>query len=297
LVLTTLFVAVRIFANPISNVSQKQLAQRSAHPVFIITSVFGVLAAISAILCVLFGPISIPPDVWTTMVVAATLAVTGNVLLVYALRDTDLSVLGPINAYKSLVSLVLGFFLIGERPTPMGLAGVLLIVAGSYFVVDKSASHAVGSAFARFFKARGIRFRFAALFVSATEAVFLKRALVASSPITVFVLWSGLGVPIALGVSLAVLRGDIARQVRLLGRNVGTYAFLAFTTGVMQLATLLTFRDMQVGYSLALFQLSAVVSVVLGRRFFGEGHLRERLVGALCMAAGAALIVTLGRGE
>ena len=58
-------------------------------------------------------------EVWTNMIVCALLAVAGNALLVYALKSTDLSVLGPINAYKSIVSLVLGIFLIGERPTAM----------------------------------------------------------------------------------------------------------------------------------------------------------------------------------
>jgi len=283
-------VAVRIFANPISNVSQKQLTQRSAHPVFIITVVFGALAAVCAVLWTTLGTIEVPPGVWTTMLIAAMLAVASNVLLVYALREADLSLLGPINAFKSVVSLVLGVFLIGERPTMAGVAGVLLIVAGSYFVIDKPASQPVGNAFVRFFSERGIQLRFAALFLSATEAIVLKRAIVASSPLAVFVLWSVLGLPIALTAAVAVLRNEFLAQVHLLRRSPGTYVFLAFTTGIMQLATVLTFRELQVGYSLALFQLSAIVSVVLGRRYFGEAHLRERLVGSALMAAGAAVI-------
>lgn len=292
--LISLFIAVRIFANPISNVSQKQLTQRSAHPVFIITVVFGALAAVCAVLWTTLGTIEVPPGVWTTMLIAAMLAVASNVLLVYALREADLSLLGPINAFKSVVSLVLGAFLIGERPTTAGVAGVLLIVAGSYFIIDKPASQPVGNAFVRFFSERGIQLRFAALFLSATEAIVLKRAIVASSPLAVFVLWSVLGLPIALTAAVAVLRNDFVAQIHLLRRFPGTYVFLAFTTGIMQLATVLTFRELQVGYSLALFQLSAIVSVVLGRRYFGEAHLRERLVGSAFMAAGAALIATQG---
>jgi drug/metabolite transporter (DMT)-like permease len=293
-VLTTLFIAVRIFANPISNVSQKQLTQRSAHPVFIITVVFGALAALCAVWWTTLGTIEVPPGVWTTMLIAAMLAVASNVLLVYALREADLSLLGPINAFKSVVSLVLGVLLIGERPTTAGVAGVLLIVAGSYFVIDKPASQPVGNAFVRFFSERGIQLRFAALFLSATEAIVLKRAIVASSPLAVFVLWSVLGLPIALTAAVAVLRKEFIAQVHLLRSSPGTYVFLAFTTGIMQLATVLTFRELQVGYSLALFQLSAIVSVVLGRRYFGEAHLRERLVGSAFMAAGAALIAIQG---
>jgi drug/metabolite transporter (DMT)-like permease len=62
----------------------------------------------------------------------------------------------------------------------------------------------------------------------------------------------------------------------------------------MQLATLLTFRDLQVGYALALFQLSTLVSVLLGQRYFAERNIRERFIGSVVMAAGATLIVLLG---
>ena len=63
----------------------------------------------------------------------------------------------------------------------------------------------------------------------------------------------------------------------------------------MQLATVFTFRDLQVGYALALFKLSTIVSVFLGRRYFSEPNVRKRLLGSLIMASGAALIVVFGR--
>jgi hypothetical protein len=48
-----------------------------------------------------------------------------------------LSVLGPVNAYKSVISLVPGMVLLGEFPEGMVLAGMVLagmglIVGGSY---------------------------------------------------------------------------------------------------------------------------------------------------------------------
>ncbi len=117
--------------------------------------------------------------------------------------------LGPINAYKSFVSLVLGIFLLGEVPTSLGLAGMVLILAGSVIVFATSASGEVGlqteaRRMPRWTRDPGVRFRFAALALSATEAVFLKRALIVSSPLTAFVFWSVLGLPIA-AVAIAML--------------------------------------------------------------------------------------------
>jgi hypothetical protein len=45
--LTILAVVARIVANPLSNVFQKQLAQRSAEPLFIIAATHGLMTAIA----------------------------------------------------------------------------------------------------------------------------------------------------------------------------------------------------------------------------------------------------------
>jgi drug/metabolite transporter (DMT)-like permease len=289
-VLIWLFILVRILANPASNVFQKQLAERSARPIFIIGVVHACLAVVCAPL--LFGATieATSIDVWSNMLAAATLAVAGNTLLVHALRAGDLSILGPVNAYKSVIGLILSIFLIGEYPSPLGIVGVLLIVAGSYLVVDRPVDQPGGNAFVLFFRERGIQLRFAALILAATEAVFLKRAILLSSPWTVFVLWSFLGVPLA-AIGLLIDGGRADDQIVILRRSWKTFLALALMTGLMQMTTVLTFDRMQVGYSLALFQLSTIVSVLLGYRYFQEQHLGKRLAGSIVMTAGAMVII------
>lgn len=288
--LTTLFVLVRVLANPLSNVFQKQLAERSARPIFIIGVVHACLALVCAPLLFILAIPAISIDVWSNMLAAAALAVAGNTLLVHALRSADLSILGPVNAYKSVIGLVLAIFLIGEYPSPLGVAGVLLIIAGSYMVVDRQVDQPGRNAFVLFFRERGVQLRFAALVLAATEAVFLKRAILLSSPWIVFVLWSLLGVPLA-GVTFLLDGARVEEQNRILRRAWRTFLVLAFTTGLMQLTTVLTFGRMQVGYSLALFQLSTIVSVLLGYRYFQERNIRKRLAGSMVMTAGAMMIV------
>jgi len=292
--LTPLFVATRIVANPVSNAFQKQLTRKSANPLFIILATHALLTPVC--LPFVFSPAApaLGWGFWANMMTCAILAVGGNVLLVYALKSADLSVLGPVNAYKSIISLILAIFLVGELPTLAGLCGVLLIVAGSYFLVDRKEGEAHRKALLTFFRDRGIQFRFAALALSETEAVFLKRAILHSTPTTTFVYWSILGLPIAL-VAVFFLMSDAVRQeVGVFAKNTATYLWLAATTGTMQLATLLTFGKLQVGYSLALFQLSTLISVFLGYRYFQERNIRKRLFGTAIMVAGAVLIVVFG---
>ena len=56
----------------------------------------------------------------------------------------------------------------------------------------------------------------------------------------------------------------------------------------------LTFDKLHVGYSLALFQMSTLISVFLGYQYFQERQIRKRLFGSVVMAAGAVLIVMFG---
>src|SRR6478609_261261 len=135
---TSLAVAARIVANPVSNVFQKRLASRAADPLFVIGATHGLLT----LPCLLLVPwtTAAGPAFWTNITISAALAVSGNVLLVHALRSGDLSMLGPINAYKAFVSLVLGIFLLGEWPTLPGLAGMVLILAGSVVVFATGAN-------------------------------------------------------------------------------------------------------------------------------------------------------------
>src|ERR1022692_4807509 len=91
--LTALFVAARILASPVSNVFQKQLAQRSANPLFIIGATHALLT-LGCLPLVFLGSLPLDPRFWTNIAICAALAVSGNVLLVCALSSTGLSVLG-----------------------------------------------------------------------------------------------------------------------------------------------------------------------------------------------------------
>ena len=291
---TTLVVALRIVANPLANVFQKRLVQGAIHPLVVIGTTHALLTVMVLPFVARVAWHALAPAFWGNMALCALLAVAGNALLVAALHRTDLSLLGPINAYKAVLSLALAAVVLGEVPSAFGMFGVLLIVLGSVLVVDRAPGQQRVHAFARLFGDRGVQLRLAALVCSATEAVFLKRAQGYASPFTTFLAWTFLGVaPAALAAGL-LLRRDVGVELGRLRREWLFCGALAITIGVMQLATLFAFRAMPVGYALALFQLSAVVSVLFGARYFAEQSIVRRLAGSAVMVAGAVLIVTLG---
>jgi drug/metabolite transporter (DMT)-like permease len=285
-----IFVLARIVSNPVSNVFQKLLTRKGATPLFIILATFGLLSLICTPI-VLWQGVVCGSRFWFDITLCALLAVAGNVTLVAALQRSDLSILGPINAYKSVVSLLPGIFLLHEIPTLAQLAGIALIIFGSIIVVGRDQQTRQLS-FGSLFRERGVQLRFAALVFSAVEAVFLKRALLESTPIMTFGFWAMLG----FGCSAVVLiftsactriRSDVATM----SANRMNYAALAFSTGVMQISTLITLNVFAVGPALALFQTSTILTVILGRTVFTEGHFFKRIIGSIVMVGGAIIII------
>jgi drug/metabolite transporter (DMT)-like permease len=231
-------------------------------------------------------------EFWRNMAVCSLLTVAGNALLVQAVRMTDLSVLGPINAYKAIVSLVPGAILLREIPGAWGLSGMALIVAGTYFLADRNRAAQPGSALVRLLRDPGVQCRLAALVLSAVEAVYLKRALLASTAVTTFAVWAVLGFGVSLVAVGAILGRERTRhELKVLQTCAPTYLMLFATTGVMQFCTIVTLEQLQVGYALALFQTSSLISVALGSQVFQERDFAKRLAGSAVMVAGAALII------
>lgn len=284
-------VGLRILANPFSNVFQKLLTRQSVDPWCIVCATH-LLLSIACLPVFLFDVPTLQPGFWSSILASAFLCVAGNVLIVLALQKSDLSVLGPINAYKSVVSLIPGMILLREFPGVLGLAGIVLIVAGSYFLVDQKRNEAGTSGFRRLLGDRGIQFRLAALIFSAVEAVFLKMSMQASSWLMTFACWSVFGfllslaaIPVAIGTERAI------QSLQILNKHRLVLVMLFLTTGLMQLCTNYVLQSLQVGYTLALFQTSTIVSVVLGYHLFQEPHFLKRLIGSLIMAGGATLVI------
>src|SRR5206468_4312968 len=76
---TALFVVARIVANPVSNVFQKQLTQRSANPLFIIGATDALLT-LAALPLLFLGalPLHLGAGFWPNMIIAAALAEIGR---------------------------------------------------------------------------------------------------------------------------------------------------------------------------------------------------------------------------
>jgi drug/metabolite transporter (DMT)-like permease len=231
----------------------------------------------------------LPLQFWMYSVLGGIAGATGNGFLVKALQTGDLSVLGPINSYKSVVGIVVGIFLLQEIPNVWGILGIALIVYGSYFVLDTTEERFSWS----LLKRREIQYRIWAMVLTAIEAVFIKKIILASSTTIAFFSWCWFGALFSF-ILLLLNRLDLTSEVKIAGhKNSSRYLYLVLCIGIMQYTTNYTFDHMPVGYALSLFQLSTIVSVILGYRFFKEQDIRKKLIGSAIMIAGSIIIILL----
>lgn len=211
MILTSVAIILRVLSNPLGNVFQKQLTNRYNYPLLINFLTFLLLSVFCIIPAIQVRWLELPFEFWKYCILAGIVGATGNGFLVKALQCGDLSVLGPINSYKSVVGIIVGIFLLGEIPNLWGIAEVHLV---------------------KEFK-------------------------------------------------------------RIKIRDLFSYFYLVLCIGTMQYTTNCVFDHMEVGYALALFQLSTIVSIFLGYRIFKEENITKKLIGSVIMVAGSVMIILL----
>ena len=117
----------RLLFSSFANVFQKKLAHQGLHPFFIVMASYLVLSIICIPLLWTFELTALNHTFWINIFFAALLDMAGTLFLVMSLSKTDLSVFGPLNAYKVVISMLLAMVFLGETPSMQGFIGVAII--------------------------------------------------------------------------------------------------------------------------------------------------------------------------
>ena len=277
---------LRIVSNPLANVFEKKLTAAGVLASFVNLGSYAVAFCVGCITVWLYGAsCSFAAETLKACLYVGGLGATGNFFLIKALEYGELSVLGPINSYKAVFGMLFAFFVLGECPDIVGFCGVTVMVVGSYFVMGFGGGFKFSAA-----DGRAVLYRILALVFSALESVFIKKVINASSAEFGFAAWAGAGMLFSVPFLLFFLRGRGFGSA-FSASNLKMLLAAGVCVSLMQLSTNRVFASMQVGYALALFQLSGVLSVILGMLFFGEKNIARKLFGSALMCAGAVLIL------
>ncbi|HKH46710.1 MAG TPA: DMT family transporter [Thermoanaerobaculia bacterium] len=234
---------------------------------------------------VLFGePAPVQTAYWLPALGSVALNVVANLTFLEAVRISPLSVTVPLLSLTPVFTALLGFALLGERPAPLDLVGILLVVVGAFWLnVEPQSS-------ARAFVSQPGAWLMAGTALLLSLTIPLDKLAVgrASPPFHGLVLTAG----IALG-ALAVLTVQ-KRWGELAGLRRGWLPFvLALASSTLALGfQLVALKVVLVSLIETLKRgIGNLLAVILGRAVFGETVTPGKLAAALLMAAGVALIL------
>jgi len=288
MILTLLWLAGRTAGSVGASVLQKRLLASGVGAGRLWWITYGLLVLPALALLAFTGTPEAAPF-WKYAVAAATFDVAGNLAMASALRDTDLSVFGPLNAFRPALAALAGWWLLGERPTAAGLAGLVVVIGGAVFLLFPDSERS-GTKETR--NPAGLFWRLLGLSLSTVGAGFLKRSM-EFGPAA-----GTLGVWILGGAIVLTLLWPLSPRESLWmagpKRLRGSLLLHAVIFLAMQWATLEIFQRTLLSYSFAFFQLGMVAQVLAGRWLFREPQFRRRLLACGVMSLGA-LILLLSR--
>jgi drug/metabolite transporter (DMT)-like permease len=284
------FVFGRLLFASVSNVFQKKLSHQGLHPFYIVAATYLILALLAVPLLGLVNVTTLSNAFWVNVFLASLLDVGGWMFLVMSLSKTDLSVFGPLNAYKVVISMVLAVLFLGEIPSPQGFLGVLIIVIGSFFLMPTAGAtnlHKVRHLLLN----KGVQARFLSILLFSVGTIFLKNSVIYASPLATLIFWSLMGLPLILIANQLVLKDGFIQSTKQSLPQIPTIILIGAMVFIMQYLTLVLLSKMLVVYTLALFQLGMVLQVFLGYQFFQEQHFLRRLLICLVMMIGSLLVL------
>ena len=242
----------------------------------------------------------VPAAAWPFLAATSVIHAVYFYLLGRAYGSGEFSLVYPI-ARGLGVALVpfAAFFFLGERPSALGALGVLLVVAGIVGINLSSAglssaglSASVGSATAgpRRLMSAGTGWALVTGLSIAAYSLVDKAGVARLHPVP-YIAILGVGMSLLLVPAMVRRRAALARELRTNWRAILVASTLNLTS---YLLVLFAFRLSKAGYVVAAREISIVLSVAIGRLWFGERGVGRRLAAASLVLAGV-ICVALAR--
>lgn len=258
----------------------------------LVFSLPGFALALAGVL--LWDTASPTPAFWWWLALLIPLNAAGYLCHMGAVNLGSLSTTMPYLAFTPVFIIFTGWLILGETVSLWGVAGIGLVVAGSYVLNINTFRWRDVLAPARAIVAEpGSRVMLAGAFFYAWSGVLGKKIILESSiAFAACVFFLAFNVVVVAGLvaarrlTWADLQGVLSRP----GRGAATG--LALNAEIALHFTAITMAP--VAYMIAIKRLNGLFSVLFGKLFFDDPHVRTRLAGAGIMTAGAMVLSLTG---
>jgi len=223
---------------------------------------------------------------WPALVVGGSMNILITILYLKAIQHSDLSLTVPMVTFTPLFLLITSPLIVGELPNMTGIAGVLCIVMGSYFLQFQSRSKGFLAPFKSLVSEKGPRLMLLVAFLWSITANIDKVGIQNSSPIFWVISVSSF---LFVGM-LPLVLWKIPSQLP----QIKTYLPALFPVGLFTALTLIfqmhAIQMTMVAYVISVKRTSALMVVVFGALLFKESGFKNRILAVSLMVMGVILI-------
>lgn len=248
-----------------------------------------VLAAPFLLLALIFVPIPRPaPEFYRAFLLALPLEAVASLLYIRALKLSPLSLTLPFLALTPIFLLIVPFLLLGERLTPSGAAGVVMIAVGTYVLNLGKVRDGFLEPFRIVLREKGALCMIGVALIYSITSTLGKQAVVASSPVFFAALYfpalALLLTPVVLLRSGGELKGMLHSGV------LRAALWPALFYAVMVLTHMIAISMTQVAFMISVKRLSLLMGVLYGYFLFKEAGVGGRFAGTVLMLVGVVMI-------
>lgn len=224
---------------------------------------------------------------WYGFTCAGIIQIIASVLYMQAIAKGDISSVIPMLSFTPLFLLLFGPLIIGEFPSLTGLAGVLLVVAGSYLLNLDFKKINLLEPFRAIIRNKGTRLMLIVAILWSISGAFDKIS-INNSSVLQHITFTNILIFIVITVTLIIQKKFDLSVIRRSKNNLLLVSGLTTASYFFHYSALaLTL----VAYVIAIKRTAGVFSVILGAVFLKESNLRQRLIGSIIMFLGVLLIL------
>ncbi len=242
----------------------------------------------------LSGYPEVPGRYWVPASVSVGLNLLANLLFLRAVQVSPLSLTTPYLAFTPVFTAVVALVFLGQVPTVAGWVGISIVCGGAFMMNPGDKEDGVWAPVKALWTERGSLYMVIVALLWSITPVLDKTASEMTNP-----LWHTMVLAGGVGVIFGVWRWGRDRSLRPLVeefRVVPVVLVLGglFAVGAMVLQ-LISYAYVDVAYVETIKRAVGVTAAIMAGYFlFGERDLLRRLVGALVMVVGVALILMAG---
>jgi drug/metabolite transporter (DMT)-like permease len=238
----------------------------------------------------LAGAVELPMQFWAWVAALLPLEMSAMLLYMRAIRDHPLSLTLPYLAFTPVFVIVTGWLLLGERISPSGTLGILLVVTGAWLLNVQHASLRDSRSWVAplkaIFREPGSRMMLAVALLYSLTSTMGKGAMQYMPPEQFGAFYF-----LLLGISAVVLFASGRPRILLhVWRRPRAVLAVSLLNAAMVYTHFLALELVEVAYMIAVKRTSLLFGMVYGAIFFGERRFALHALAGTLMLAGVFFI-------